>query len=102
VRLTPDAQRTLARHGWPGNVTELRDALAVALRRRPVGALGVGDLPESCQSVPRSALRPVDQAERDTIVAALRESAGNRVAAAGALGLARSTLYRKIAQYGIS
>jgi transcriptional regulator of acetoin/glycerol metabolism len=47
-------------------------------------------------------LRPVDQAERDTIVAALRESAGNRVAAAAALGLARSTLYRKIAQYGIS
>lgn len=102
VRLSPDAQRTLARHGWPGNVAELRDALAAALRRRPVGAIEVGDLPESCQSSPRGTLRPVDQAERDTIVGALRESAGNRVAAAAALGLARSTLYRKIAHYGIT
>jgi sigma-54 dependent transcriptional regulator, acetoin dehydrogenase operon transcriptional activator AcoR len=102
VRLTPDAQRTLARHGWPGNVRELRDALVAALRRRPVGAIEVGDLPESCQSTPRGTLRPVEVAERDTIVGALRESGGNRVAAAAALGLARSTLYRKIAHYGIS
>jgi sigma-54 dependent transcriptional regulator, acetoin dehydrogenase operon transcriptional activator AcoR len=102
VRLTPDAQRTLARHGWPGNVRELRDALVAAMRRRPVGAIEVGDLPESCQSTPRGTLRPVEVAERDTIVGALRESGGNRVAAAAALGLARSTLYRKIAHYGIS
>jgi transcriptional regulator of acetoin/glycerol metabolism len=102
VRLTPDAQRTLARHGWPGNVRELRDALAAALRRRPVGPVEVGDLPESCQSSPRGTLRPVDQAERDTIVGALRGSGGNRVAAAAVLGLARSTLYRKIAHYGIT
>ncbi|MBW0101853.1 sigma-54-dependent Fis family transcriptional regulator [Pseudonocardia sp. KRD291] len=102
ARLSTEALRTLARHGWPGNVAELRDALATALRRRPVGMLGVGDLPESCQSAPRGALRPVDEAERDAIVVALRESDGNRAAAAAALGVARSTLYRKIAQYGIT
>lgn len=102
ARLSADALRTLARHGWPGNVAELRDALDTALRRRPVGVVEVGDLPGSCQSAPRGALRPVDQAERDAIVAALRESDGNRAAAAVALGLARSTLYRKIAQYGIT
>jgi sigma-54 dependent transcriptional regulator, acetoin dehydrogenase operon transcriptional activator AcoR len=102
ARLSAGALRALARHGWPGNVQELRDALEAALRRRPVGAVEVGDLPASCQSAPRSALRPVDQAERDAIVVALRESAGNRAAAATALGVARSTLYRKIAQYGIT
>jgi len=83
-------------------VMELRDALHVALRRRPVGVMEVSDLPESCQSAPRGALRPVDQAERDAIVLALRQSDGNRAAAATALGVARSTLYRKIAQYGIT
>lgn len=102
TRLSAEALRTLARHTWPGNVTELRDALDTALRRRPVGVVEVGDLPESCQSAPRGALRPVDQAERDAIVVALRESDGNRAAAAVALGVARSTLYRKIAQYGIT
>ncbi|MEU6697836.1 helix-turn-helix domain-containing protein [Pseudonocardia sp. NPDC046786] len=102
VRPSPDALRTLARYDWPGNVRELRAALEAALGRRPVGELTAADLPEFCQSAPRTALRPVDQAERDAIVAALRDSGGNRVAAAAALGLARSTLYRKIAQYRIS
>lgn len=101
VRLSPAALRTLARHTWPGNITELADALAAALRRRPVGTIEPDDLPGSCQSAPRSTLRAVDQAERDAIVGALREAGGNRKAAATALGLARSTLYRKIRQYGI-
>jgi transcriptional regulator of acetoin/glycerol metabolism len=92
----------LGRYDWPGNVRQLRDALASALRRRPVGRIEAADLPEFCQSTPRLSLRPVDQAERDAIVNALRESGGNRVAAAAALGLARSTLYRKIRQYGIT
>ncbi|GAA3232197.1 transcriptional regulator MimR [Pseudonocardia petroleophila] len=102
ARLSAEALRTLARHGWPGNVAELRDALDTALRRRPVGVVQVGDLPASCQSAPRGALRPVDRAERDAIVAALRETDGNRAAAAAVLGVARSTLYRKIAQYRIT
>jgi transcriptional regulator of acetoin/glycerol metabolism len=102
ARLSAAALRTLARYGWPGNVAELRGALDLALRRRPVGVVEAGDLPEFCQSAPRARLRPVDLVERDAIVHALRESGDNRVAAAAALGLARSTLYRKIAQYGIT
>ncbi|HLU60082.1 MAG TPA: helix-turn-helix domain-containing protein [Pseudonocardia sp.] len=102
VRLSRAALRLLGRYDWPGNVAQLRDALASALRRRPVGCIGPADLPEFCQSAPRTALRPVDRAERDAIVSALRTAGGNRVAAAAALGLARSTLYRKIRQYGIT
>ncbi|GAA4844720.1 sigma-54-dependent Fis family transcriptional regulator [Pseudonocardia benzenivorans] len=102
VGVSAEAMRTLARHGWPGNVAELRAALAAALDRRPVGTIEVADLPGSCQSMPRSALRAVDRVERDAIVDALRAVGGNRVAAAAALGLARSTLYRKIRQYGIT
>ena len=101
ARLSRDAERLLARHRWPGNIAQLRDALAEALRHRPVGVIEAADLPASCQSTPRSTLRPVDEVERDAIVAALRDVGGNRKAAATALGLARSTLYRKIRQYGI-
>lgn len=102
VRPTRDALRVLTAYDWPGNVSQLRDALADAVRVRPVGEIEVADLPTFCQSAPRSPLRPVDQAERDAIVAGLREAGGNRKAAAAALGLARSTLYRKIRQYGIT
>jgi len=102
VRLSREALRTVGRYAWPGNVRQLKDALASALQRRPVGGIAAADLPEFCQSAPRSSLRPVDRAERDAIVGALRDAGGNRMAAAAALGLARSTLYRKIRQYGIT
>ena len=102
VGLSREAQRLLQRYGWPGNLRQLREALEFALRRRPVGRIEVADLPAFCQSSPRVALRPVDEVERDAIVAALRDARGNRVAAAAALGLARSSLYRKIRQYGIT
>ncbi len=102
VRLDGEAMRLVVRYCWPGNVRQLRDALASALRLRPVGCIQAQDLPTYCSSVPRSSLRAVDEAERDAIVTALRSAGGNKVAAATALGLARSTLYRKIRQYGIS
>lgn len=102
IRLTREALRVLTAYHWPGNVQQLHSALADAVRVRPVGAIDVADLPAYCQSAPRVPLRPVDEAERDAIVAALRDAGGNRKASATALGLARSTLYRKIRQYGIT
>ncbi|MCE3554115.1 Fis family transcriptional regulator [Pseudonocardia sp. RS11V-5] len=102
VRLSAEATRLLTRYRWPGNVRELREVLAAAVARRPVGAIEAADLPARCQSTPRSALRPVDEIERDAIVSALRATGGNRKAAAAALGIARSTVYRKIRQYGIT
>lgn len=102
VRLSPEALRLVAQYRWPGNVRQLVEALTAALRRRPVGRIEADDLPAYCHSTSRRVLRPVEQVERDAIVAALREAGGNRVAASAALGLARSTLYRKIRQYGIT
>lgn len=102
LRVTADAMRLLERYRWPGNVAQLVEVLRSAMRRRPVGDIEPEDLPTVCQSTPREALRRVDELERDAIVQALREHDGNRKAAALALGLARSTLYRKIHQYGIS
>lgn len=102
TRLSGDVITALVRHRWPGNVAELQAALAHALRRRPVGTIETADLPPSCQSTPKHVLREVDRVERDAIVSALRETGGNRKAAAELLGLARSTLYRKIGDYGIT
>jgi len=39
--------------------------------------------------------------ERDAIVTALRDADGNRVQAAATLGIARSSLYRKLKAFGI-
>ncbi|WP_433508279.1 sigma-54-dependent Fis family transcriptional regulator [Pseudonocardia halophobica] len=102
LQVSPEAFRVLGRYRWPGNVRELREVLAGTVARRPVGVIQAEDLPAYCQSAPRSPLRQVDQIERDAIIDAIRQAKGNRKAAAAALGFSRSTLYRKIQQYGIT
>lgn len=102
VRLSPEAVRVVARYSWPRNVAQLREALEHALRRRPVGEIQAADLPGYCQTTARHVLTPLEAAERDTIVEALREHDGNRVAASAHLGMARSSLYRKLKSYGIT
>ncbi|MGY1707677.1 sigma-54-dependent Fis family transcriptional regulator [Geodermatophilus sp. SYSU D00697] len=101
VRVHPDALRLLGRHPWPGNLTQLREALEEALSRRPVGDIRPGDLPGHCQTAGTRTLTPIEVAERDAIVAALRDCGGNRMHAAASLGMARSSLYRKIRTYGV-
>lgn len=102
VRLSPDAQRLIARYSWPRNISQLREALVHALRLRPVGEIQATDLPEYCQTVSRHALTPLETAERDAMVAALQETDGSRMAAAAHLGMSRSSLYRKLKIYGIT
>ncbi|WP_445271091.1 helix-turn-helix domain-containing protein, partial [Streptomyces sp. DSM 41634] len=92
VRMSPEAMRLIARYSWPRNISQLREALVHAVRRRPVGEIQATDLPGYCQTVARHTLTPLEGAERDVIVAALQESGGNRMAAATHLGMSRSSL----------
>ncbi|GLX49470.1 Fis family transcriptional regulator [Streptomyces hygroscopicus subsp. hygroscopicus] len=102
VRLSPAAARTVAQYTWPRNVSQLREALTHALRTRPVGEIQDQDLPNYCQTRSHKILTRIEAAERDAIIAALRDKGGNRVAAATHLGMSRSSLYRKLRSYGIS
>ncbi|MFW0793407.1 helix-turn-helix domain-containing protein [Gordonia sp. CPCC 205515] len=102
TRISPQASRAISAFSWPGNITQLRDALGTALRRRPVGEIQVADLPGYCRSNSSRTLTQLETAERDAIISALDESGGNRMRAATVLGMSRSSLYRKLHTYGIS
>jgi len=106
--IAPAAQDRLLAYGWPGNVRELANVIerAVVLGRGP--AVTPQDLP------PRvTAARPEPEAEagsyqaavnayrRELIVSTLARTAGNRAAAATALGLNRTHLLRLIRALGI-
>jgi sigma-54 dependent transcriptional regulator, acetoin dehydrogenase operon transcriptional activator AcoR len=99
--LNAAAMRTMARYTWPGNVRELDDALRTALGHRPVGEIQPEDLPGYCYQSSGRTLSALESIERDAIVLALREAGGNRVQAAATLGIARSSLYRKLKSFGI-
>ncbi|HKT58832.1 MAG TPA: helix-turn-helix domain-containing protein, partial [Gemmatimonadales bacterium] len=57
--------------------------------------------PEYVARAARRQLAALEQIEAQTIVRALREAGGNKHQAALALGIARSTLYRKIRALGL-
>jgi len=102
TRVGPAAMRVISRYSWPRNITQLEEALAAALLRRPVGDIQPEDLPGYCLDSARRRLSGMEAVERDAIVKALREAGGNRVQAAATLGIARSSLYRKLKSFGIS
>ena len=99
--LNATAMRTMARYTWPGNVRQLDDALRTAIGHRPVGEIQPEDLPGYCCQTSGRTLSALESIERDAIIQALREASGNRVQAAATLGIARSSLYRKLKSFGI-
>jgi transcriptional regulator of acetoin/glycerol metabolism len=102
VRLDRDAMRQLAKLPWPGNVRQLRKVLAETVARQRSGLIGVDKLPPECRSLARRKLTQIEALERDAIVRSLQENGGSKAAAAGALGMSRATIYRKIKEFGIA
>jgi DNA-binding NtrC family response regulator len=107
--LAEDAMTRLTAYDWPGNVRELENVIerAVALGSGPI--LHSGDLPPNLQcdlpSVTERTLLdgelvlPLEELERRTILRAMRESNGDKLAAARVLGIGKTTLYRKLKLY---
>ncbi len=109
--LAPDAEamRALLDYRWPGNVRELEHALERALLLARGESLGLADLPPEIAAPPRSEPEPGegryrharDAWERRYLEEVLREAGGSVGKAAELAGLHRSTLYEKLARYGL-
>jgi DNA-binding NtrC family response regulator len=103
--ISEEAMRRLISYDWPGNVRELENAVerAVALSSGPI--LHMADLPTNLQQASSEAapdadeLVPLDELERRAIARALRETGGDKLAAARLLGIGKTTLYRKLKTY---
>nr|WP_237534413.1 helix-turn-helix domain-containing protein [Streptomyces sp. SID3343] len=94
-RFTADSLRVLATQPWPGNLAELRRVVATVASTRPEGDIAPSDLPASHRDAPAPA-SPFRQAEREVIVAAIEAAGGNKLRAARALSMSRSTLYNRM------
>jgi two-component system response regulator AtoC len=108
---TPDALEALMQYPWPGNVRELRTAIEHAVVLSRGEKIAVRDLPATVRGQPgpagASPARPapaaepmtVEEAEKQLIVRALKETNGNRTQAAKKIGMSRRTLHRKLHTY---
>ena len=103
--ISEEAMRRLIAYDWPGNVRELENAIerAVALGSGPL--VHVADLPSNLQypaserAPEKDELLPLEELERRAILRTLRETSGDKMAAARILGIGKTTLYRKLKQY---
>ena len=109
-RLTEDAMAALQRYDWPGNVRELENALERAVVVSGSDEIGPDSLPRRIVEQPATPLvseRPpanptLDTIERAYILWVLEAERGNKARAAEVLGIDPSTLYRKLARYGLT
>ncbi|HEX6589377.1 MAG TPA: sigma-54 dependent transcriptional regulator [Longimicrobiales bacterium] len=109
-RLTEPALDALRHYDWPGNVRELENALERAAILSPSGVMDLEQLPERVVTPPSTPLvadaPPVNPTleviERAYIMWVLNAEGGNKGRAAEVLGIDPSTLYRKLARYGVT
>jgi two-component system response regulator AtoC len=100
----------LKRYPWPGNVRELRHVVeraVVLCSTQPVvdveHLMLPATLPRATDAVrgTEAPTVPPPDGERERIVEALRGAYGNQTTAAGALGISRQTLLKKLDRFGL-
>jgi len=120
ITVTPDtgysvssgAMKQLMRHDWPGNVRELRECLEYAAGPSAGPVLDTMDLPPHIRSAalapagklfPAKGTKiiPLAEVEKQTILHALERLNGDKLMTARALGIGKTTLYRKLKEYGL-
>jgi len=93
-----NCMKKLTQYDWPGNVRELRNVIERALIVSSGDRITVDDL--LIEEVPPQPEKLADM-ERSTIIELLDRCEGNISATAKTLGIARTTLYRKMKKLGI-
>lgn len=105
-RLSSDLKGVLAEHPWPGNVRELKNLSQLLCTTCPDAIFTRSHLPTAFFEDPvvmaagRAALAETES-EKETILRVLRQNQWHKSRAARDLGIARSTLYRKLTEYGL-
>ena len=123
LRFSPDALRALIAYPWPGNVRELENALEYAVAVCKGQTIGPEDLPAEVESgrtdlvaspaphdlAPRAGLVPASgpagppsPPDAATLRSVLAQHQWRRAEAARALGLSRTTLWRRMREVGLA
>ncbi len=105
-----EATAALQRYRWPGNVRELQNVIERAVLLGKGDVIGMGDLPPDLTADAPVYVEPQGQQslkdalsgpERRIILDALERHSWNRNETADALGINRTTLYKKMKRLGL-
>jgi prepilin-type N-terminal cleavage/methylation domain-containing protein len=124
--ISPEAEELLCKYRWPGNIRELKNTIFRATVLCDTNALSLSDFPQIVSAVKNdigigfgNGMSKLSQAnglimqkdsndfrklcdiEKDIIASALKYYNGRMSEVARKLGIGRSTLYRKLEEFGI-
>jgi DNA-binding NtrC family response regulator len=103
---SPEFMQRLMQYDWPGNVRQLENSIQRALAVSSGVRLELKDVPSTILYRTESQAGTSDAAtlqelERKAIMEALQAVGGDRVQAAKLLGIGKTTIYRKLKEYGL-
>ena len=118
-KLSPATVNAFRLHPWPGNVRELQNVIRRAALlsgsgpiepehlglRAPISAAPgahEAEIEDVLKSLREGGVVPLERIEEIFIRQAIRVTSGNITEAAGKLGVSRSTIYRKLQEYGLA
>lgn len=123
-KLTDEVTEALKQYDWPGNIRELEHTVQRMVAMNSGPWITVADLPSTVVNPsleraldvgssetrsnggtpfahPGQNVMPLAEVEKRTILNALEYTRGDRTVAAAMLGIGRTTLYRKLKEYGL-
>ena len=110
LELSPECAACLESYAWPGNIRELENCIRriIVLSSGPVVQVAelASNMRESAETIPPGNISDkvslLSEVERQAVVRAIAESNWDIPRAARILGIGRTTIYRKLKEYGIS
>jgi two-component system response regulator HydG len=118
-KFSDQAIDAMMRHDWPGNVRELENAIERACTMASDTLLSLDAFPTQLQQIGLATIQrpdsgaapaadgtppitPLAEQERRCILEAIRILHGDKLKAARLLGIGKTTLYRKLKEYGVA
>ncbi len=102
VKFSKEAIKKLTKYHWPGNIRELKHLVARAIIMCNTDIIQEQDIWLNIeQTSSNENTVNIEELEKKAIKKALNENSGNLTKTAKALGLGRTTLYRKMSKYDL-
>jgi len=106
--MSPDAMKAMFAYDWPGNVRELENCLERACAMNSGPEIHLIDLPSGISGNGHAVtpgngsakIIPISELEKRTILDTIAQLNGDKLLAARLLGIGKTTLYRKLKEYG--
>jgi len=107
-KITLEALDAIKDYKWPGNIRQLENSMVYAASMARGGKIYVSDLPEEAMSyynlsdMVKNETIPLRDIEKAAIYNAMAKTNNDTSAVSDLLGISKTTLYRRLKEYGFN